>query len=333
MPPGSEGQVEVLNEISTKTEESGKTQGYGRAININFDEEPASKDGVDTAEEDVSEQEEDSDTEEQSKKEQAEDEDSENESDSEPEDEVKEKNRKGFQERQRRKLDLLEARQKAEEVHNENQELRKRLEALERGEKPAIKAESQISDLPDYLQKEPDPDDFDTHAAYTRAVARHENAIIKWEEEQQSVKSKLTERQLNVKTKLTNAVNNALEKYDDFLDLTEGQAAKATQTVIEYFEDIDEGMVSEMMYYFGQNPDEYEKIVKSGPIAASRALAKIEGKLEGTVSTAKKVVKSRDIPPPIKPLSGTGSRKTSALEDKNASYSDVRKELMALKRR
>jgi hypothetical protein len=337
MPQASEGHVEVLDQISTKTEESGKSTGYGRAVRLPTDDEPASNTGVDASEEDVSEPDDEDDTETQSKKGQASDDDSDDESEDQESDEdiaAKEKNRKGFQERQRRKLDLYEARQKAEDAQRETQELRKRLDALERGEKPAQRTESQESELPEHLQKEPDPDDFDTHAAYTRAVARHEHAIIKWEDEQATVKSRVSERQTTVKTKLSNAVQDALGKYDDFEDLTDGQPQRATPAVIEFIETMDDALIGELLYYFGQNPDEYDKIVKSGPIAAAKALTKIEGKLEALTPPAKKASKTNgNPPPPLKALGGTSGRKTSAIDDPKSTYRDIRKELIALKRR
>lgn len=336
MPEISEGQAEDLQQTSTSSENQ---KGYGRAINLSFDEEPAESEAVDSTDEEVSDPEQEVDTEVETKKGQAEDEDSDedsedsaNDSDSE-DDDVKEKNRRGFKERQRRKLELFEARQKAEQAEREKEELLKRLEALEKGEKPVKRSQSVNEGLPEHLQKEPDPADFDTHAAYTRAVARHEHAIIQWESEQAKQKSQVLERQQSIKNKLTSAVETALDKYEDFLDLTEGQPQRATPAVIEYLETVDTDMLPEMLYYFGQNPDEYDKIVSSGPIAAAKALARIEGKLESVKPTAKKVEVKKDLPAPIKPIKSGSGKKVSAIEDPKSSYRDLRSELMKAKKR
>lgn len=299
-----------------------------RAMSLEKIAEPAPEDestDPDNSAEDVSETDDDEDnsTDEAKSNKSNSEEESDDESD---EDDDKSKKRLGFKERQRKKIEV-------EQIRRENQELKERLDRLERGEKPKQQEpQSTKSKMPEELAKEIDPNDFETHADYSRAVVRQETARIKWEDSQEVQAKQAKSAQQTVKEKLTIAGQKAGEKYgDDFLESAPQMAKLATPPVIEFLVELDDDARAEMLNYFGENQDEYRELVKKSPIGVVRALSKIAMKFEDESTETVVPKKQKSLPAPIKPL-GKGSSKVDAFSNEKASYQDMRSALIKSRR-
>jgi hypothetical protein len=97
-------------------------------------------------------------------------------------------------------------------------------------------------------------------------------------------------------------------KYDDY-DEVVGQEIPITGVMQQALLESDHG--AELAYWLGSNPEEAERIAKLGPVAAIKALAKIEDSVSGSAATpVKPKPRASSAPEPISPLGARGSAAT-----------------------
>jgi hypothetical protein len=230
--------------------------------------------------------------------------------DEEPKEEPKPKGKQSAKDR----IEGLYATTKAQE--RELAQLRRELEVLktpknEVDEKPL--RESLPADAPD-----PDALKEDGSAVYplgefdklyirdlTKYTLNQERAMQKEEEAREGQKKMVEAAQAEIKAKWT---DNVLEVEKELPDLRE-KIVELTET----FETLDptygEFLASsimdsdygpQIMYYLSQNIGEAQKIVASGPAAATRALGRLEAKFEKPEAEPKSNKKLTDAPEPVK---------------------------------
>lgn len=111
------------------------------------------------------------------------------------------------------------------------------------------------------------------------------------------------------------AINNALDKYDDLADLIEADEAKASPVMIQIIKE--SPVSSDLFYYLMKNSEITNKIAEMSPTLAAKELGKIELKLETKAKLASKTDKSvvkepaksnkQSLPAPINPVKSSNS--------------------------
>lgn len=146
----------------------------------------------------------------------------------------------------------------------------------------------------------PNPDDFEDELDYKLAIREHNK--------EKSAREKI----FNDKMKA------AYEKYDDLQDLVDEDAVKTNQTMLAIVKESD--IAGDLFYYLMSNPDEANTIAKMGPIQTSKALLRIEDKLEAAIKApVKKDIKVSKAPAPITPVK-TNSAKSAQYTSKYEKY-------------
>ncbi len=197
------------------------------------------------------------------------------------------KKKGGFQ----RRIDKLSA---------EKRELEAKLAALSAGkpaEKPAETAKADAGDGKPQLEK------FDSYEDYVEALTEwklERRDAAKAEQAKESA-SKAEQAEL---AKSWNARQDATRaKYSDY-DEVVGQEIPITGVMQQALLESDHG--AELAYWLGSNPKEAERIAQLGPVAAIKALAKIEDSLSAE-QPAKPKPRASSAPEPISPVGARGS--------------------------
>ena len=206
----------------------------------------------------------------------------------------KPKRKGGFQ----RKIERLDA---------ENQELRSRLEAIERG-KPESKP----------VEGKPQVGNFDTYEEF-------EEALIDWKVEQReaAAKAKAAEEKAKEETRTRveaweaklNASRKVHDDYDEVIESVDVPLSAALQALI-----VESEHGAELAYRLAHKPEEIERLSKLSPVSCAREL----GKLEAEITPAKEKPRASAAPAPIKPV-GKGSGTTVNLLDPDLPYSEFEK--------
>jgi hypothetical protein len=137
----------------------------------------------------------------------------------------------------------------------------------------------------------PKREDFDSDAAWW-------DAKIDWKADQ---KAELKVNELDRKRERAKRIEKFASTVDDYDDMLAVNASKKMhQPVIDYATDSDLGPA--LMYYYGQNPDEYDKLSKLSPVSAVAAMGKLEAKLERQTEAIKEA-KGEPEPAKTSPLS------------------------------
>jgi hypothetical protein len=185
----------------------------------------------------------------------------------------------------------------------EKRELEAKLAALTAGkpaEKPAETAKPDAGDGRPQLEK------FESYEDYVEA-------LTEWKLERreaakaEQARADAEKQQRAELAKSWQARQDAVRaKYDDY-DEVVGQEIPITGVMQQALLESDHG--AELAYWLGSNPKEAERIAKLGPVAAIKALAKIEDSLSGGSSEppAKPKPRASSAPDPISPLGARGS--------------------------
>lgn len=193
-----------------------------------------------------------------------------------------------------------------DKLTTEKRELEARLAELTAGkpaEKPAETAKPDAADGKPQLEK------FESYEDYVEALtdwklAQREAAAA------EKAKADAEKQQRAELAKSWQARQDAVRaKYDDY-DEVVGQEIPITGVMQQALLESDHG--AELAYWLGSNPAEAEQIAKLGPVAAIKALAKIEDSLSGGSAEppAKPKRRASSAPEPISPVGARGSAAT-----------------------
>jgi len=200
------------------------------------------------------------------------------------------KKKGGFQ----RRIDKLSA---------EKRDLEAKLAALTAGKPTEKAAEPSKADAGD---GKPQLEKFESYEDYVEA-------LTEWKLERreaakaEQAKAEAAKQQQAELAKSWQARQDAVRaKYDDY-DEVVGQEISITRVMEQALLESDHG--AELAYWLGSNPKEAERIAKLGPVAAIKALAKIEDSLSGGSAEppAKPKPRASSAPEPISPLGARGS--------------------------
>lgn len=237
----------------------------------------------------------------------------------------KPKKKGGFQ----RRIDKLNSRAAAEKARADA--LEARLAELEKAGKSKRDPEPKAA----AAEGEPQPEDFDTHAAYVKAQARWEAKQLLKEERQEAEKIRFESDQQKVLKAHAERVKSFSEKTEDFADVLESvDDIPVSAAVREVILESEHGPA--LMYELAKNRDEYARICELSDRAAARELGKIEAKIEARASQEKKPEpKITKAPKPIGPIGGGKGTVAKSIDDPNLSFSDyerMRREQLKRKR-
>lgn len=209
-------------------------------------------------------------------------------------------------------------------------------QALEnlKAKNPAKQEDEAPKELPKQLADgEPDPDKFESHTAYLKAV-------VKWELKQEEAEKKAKEREVQVKSEFETRVSGFQNKVKEFQKVTEDFS-----DVMEDVDDIpmsigiqeallDSDLGPQVMYELAKNRTEYERINKLSVVAAAKEIGKLEARIssESQEKPKEETKKLTKAPPPLKPAaSGTGKAKEWSIYDPDipqAEYERLRRKQM-----
>lgn len=210
-----------------------------------------------------------------------------------------------------KRIDKAIARQK--DAENRAMELEKRLAALE--QRSTLSQEK-----PD--DKEPTLDKFDSFDEYVAAKAewvaakKIESALLE-REQREKEQNAARERQATLES-WDKRVKDATAEMPDFEDVLENSDVPMTPVMQDAIMDSDVG--PKLAYYLATNPEEAMKIVAMSPIAAIRAIGRIEEKLAAPVAK-----KTTSAPAPITSVSGKAAVKKDPGQMSDEEYAKWRK--------
>lgn len=159
--------------------------------------------------------------------------------------------------------------------------------------------------------KEPSEDDFQTHAEYIKAVARHEakQAAKEAVTAERSAETAKTQQQ-----KATEAFQAreaefkaAIPDFDEVM--AEAGDVQVSDAVI--YEIVSSENGPQLKYYLAKNPDEAARLSKLNPIQVAREVGRIESRFSTSQAEAPPV-KTTGAPPPPTP---TGKNSATATKD------------------
>ena len=183
---------------------------------------------------------------------------------------------------------------------------------------------------------EPDPDQFETHRDYVRALAKWEAKQMLDERDQQAERAKLKAQQEQVLTTHQERVKSFAEKTSDWADTIESVEDVILSPSVERLIITSENG-PEIMYELAKNRSELERICKLEPLAAAHAMGRFEARLTSKPSEATKPEQKKlttQAPAPIAPVGSKGGPVRKNLTDPNLSqreYEALRREQLAAK--
>lgn len=221
------------------------------------------------------------------------------------EEDKKPKKKKGFEKRLNKLNKRLSA--KDQEVEYWKQEALKGKSSQEHQPKEAPKKEIQPNG-------EPDPDKFDSHAEYVKAVSKW---AIQQDRSEQETKQKENQVKTDYQKQVTafqTKVTEFQKSHEDFDDVI------AAADDIPISVGVQEAILSsdvgpDLMYELCNNREEYKRINALSPLAAAREIGKIEARILKSSESEKPEKKQTNAPPPIKPVGSKGSGKSMKSPD------------------
>jgi hypothetical protein len=174
---------------------------------------------------------------------------------------------------QKRFDELTKARRNAE---RENAELKQRLEALERGSRPANDSANQAQQQRQTQQApagEPKIEDFDSYAEYYKALVKHEL------DQRETVRSAQTAQQTAIAAWDTKqeAARKEHADYDAVLENAQIPNTPALPAVRQFLSD--EALGAKILYTLAKDPAETQRIMALSPIMAVAELGALKAKL------------------------------------------------------
>lgn len=169
-----------------------------------------------------------------------------------------------------RKFSPAEARIK--ELLAESKVLKARLERLE---KPAPQEPKAVAE-----KAEPKAEDYETVDAYLKALTDHRVSeaikLDRQERAQEAQKAEFEARQKETIDKWNNRTVEARKKHADYDEVAlDPDLPIAEGSVLDHWV-LESDLGAEVLYYYGQNPEELGKLNAMKPIAAAREIARVE---------------------------------------------------------
>jgi hypothetical protein len=213
------------------------------------------------------------------------------------------------------------ARERAERLEDELSKVKRDLE-LERSAKT-----TKVEPVVEEAKTEPDENDFPTTEAFVRAhnrwavdeakrVAKEAAGSTAKERDDAAAKANYEEGQRQIRAKHEEAKNAAREVYDDFDEVIANPDAVCNQVMVDAF--YNEELGPDLLYYFGQRPDESKRVANLPPGLAFREIGKILAKLEPQVEERRKTAKPaapapklRAVDPPVSKAPAPATRVVS----------------------
>lgn len=288
-------------EANKTAETTNKSASQGNAeATLNVDKTAEASDEIQSDESETSE----TNTEDIENKES--DESSEDEKDKAKEDAEK-PNRPGFKRR------IQKLTKQNSEKDREIEFLRSQLNNVKPQEKPVVESTG-----------DPDPDDFETHADYVKALVKNERDKQKRSDEQESLK-KETQAKINT---FNQRVDEFVAKHKDYHDLVADCADIAVGSAIQNVI-LESENGPELIYALAKDPEELERIASLPVALGLRELGKFEARLLGTKEepSQKKLITKAPAPiEPVAPRATTTTKKTIFDEDiDQATYESMRR--------
>lgn len=161
---------------------------------------------------------------------------------------------------------------------------------------------------------EPDPDDFETHKDYVKAV-------VKWDADEREKTHQEKQQKTQLKTEQEKMLSSFQERRQAF--------AKSTKDFEDVLESVDDVIASPtvqelilssengpaLMYELAKSREEFERICKLQPLAAAREMGKIEARISKTSESKQETKKLTKTPEPIAPVGSKGSASVKSLHD------------------
>jgi len=220
-----------------------------------------------------------------------------------------------------------------EEERAEKLRLLALVEELQRGHKPEVKAPEPE---PEGLEPEPvEPNrlDFEDLDAYDIAIKRYAREVAEWsannaiakarrEAEENARQRQIEEGQRKAVEQFSASVEAVKAKYADFESVAYSPEVSIPTAVAVAIQNTPNA--GELLYYFGKNPQEAQRLYTLNPYAMLMELGRIEGKLTAAPEKPPAVSAA---PRPIKPIapSGDAQVKKSPHEESMEEYYTRRK--------
>jgi hypothetical protein len=234
----------------------------------------------------------------------------------------KPKKKSGYQ----RRIDKLNARYSEERKAREA--LEHRLAQLERSGEP--KGEKVEAKAP--TDGEPNPDDFENHSDYVKAVTRWTIDQNLKTQKAEAERQRLEQEQAEIELAHQGRVKAFAEKHEDFLEVLESVDHIATSAAFEK-EIITSEMSAELIYELAKNPEELARLQKLPATAVAREIGRIESRLQRAAEAPKvEPKKLTQAPKPIDPVGGSKGSVQKSLSDPSltqAEYEAIRRKQIA----
>jgi len=199
----------------------------------------------------------------------------------------------------------IEKLRKAKEKAQEDAKYWRQEKARARAEYFKSPREPAKQPLPAESASRPKPDDFEDYNDYVDKLTdwKVEQQRIKWERE--AAERAKNESVQQKEARLQAEIAKGFEKYEDFEDVALDQTVPITEMVKDILAESE--MPADVVYYLGKHRTEAIAIARMTPIAAARAIQKIEIGLASTQNNPQSTKKITKAPPPIKPVGASGS--------------------------
>lgn len=198
-----------------------------------------------------------------------------------------------------------------DKLTREKRELEARLAALEQrvaggDKKPAGEAaETKPEAKAPAGDGRPNPEDFDTYEAYTEA-------LVDWKTEQAERRRAAEAAERRTFEAWTARLEAARQAHDDFDEVVDSELP-LSDAMFQAIVESEQG--AELAYYLGSHPEEAERIAKLSPVAAIRALGRIEASLDQSHTAPKPKPAVSSAPKPAPRVSGGKAGSTPSVYD------------------
>lgn len=193
----------------------------------------------------------------------------------------------------KKKIDKLTFQRR--EAERERDRLRAELEATNK-EREAEKVGE--------IGPKPNPADFDTDADFIEALTDwkvNQSEAKRKSDDAKQARAAAENAQKAAKEKrdkeFRESIDDAIERYPDFKETVFREEIPINQRTIDISANF--GNTGDIMYFLGKNPEKARELVEMSTIEATIALTQISNDLR------KKINKTPNAPPPIKPVNGT----------------------------
>ena len=163
--------------------------------------------------------------------------------------------------------------------------------------------------------KAPSQEDFDDYKKYQDAHSKYVQDLVDYRTTQKirSWEADLTQRSAQVQyqqkmTGLQERINSGFEKYPDFEEVALAETVPISNLVMDVLSECESP--EDVAYYLGKNRAEAIQISRMTPIAAARAISRIEMTLKQNpfpTTPGNPLRRVTNAPPPPKPLGSTNS--------------------------